>query len=118
MNRRAPLLVLLATLPACSLFGPADIDVQIQEKVVPVICDTSARPDALNLKDTPPTLVMNDAEIWGYWFGSELYAALAENLQAMRTWMTQSSAIRAKLIQCIDDHNNAAEASPSSPSDQ
>ncbi len=117
MNRRAPLLALLATLPACSLFGPADIDIQIQEKVVPVICDTSARPDGLNLKDTPPTLVMNDAEIWGYWFGSELYAALAENLQSMRTWMTQSNAIRNKLIQCIDDHNDAAQADSSEPSE-
>jgi len=112
VNRRAPFLVLVATLPACSLFGPADIDVQVQEKIVPVICDTSARPDALNLKDTPPTLVMDASETWGYWFDSELYAALAENLQAMRSWMTQSAAIRAKLVQCIDDHNAQAEIPP------
>lgn len=116
MNRRASLLVLVATLPACSLFGPADIDVQVQEKIVPIVCDTTARPDPINAKDTPPTLVMNPDEIWGYWFDSELYAALAENLQSMRTWMTQSSAIRTKLIKCIDDHNTAA-SEPSPPSD-
>jgi hypothetical protein len=109
VNRRAPLLVLIATLPACSLFGPADIEVQVQEKIVPVVCDTTARPDALDLKDTPPTLVMNESEVWGYWFDSELYAALAENLQAMRRWMTQSADIREKLVACIDDHNAQAE---------
>ena len=112
MNRRASFLVLVATLPACSLFGPADIDVQVQEKIVPVICDTSARPDSLNLKDTPPTLVMDPNETWGYWFDSELYAALAENLQAMRSWMTQSAAIRGKLVKCIEDHNAQAEIPP------
>lgn len=109
MNKAGALLLLLATLPACSLFGARDIDVQVTEKIVPVVCDTSAKPDALDLQDTPPTLVMNPAQVWGYWFDAGLYAALAENLQAMRRWMTQSSDIRTKLVKCIDDHNAAAE---------
>ena len=109
MTKAGALLVLVPALSACSLFGPADIDVQVQEKIVPIVCDTTARPDALDLKDTPPTLVMNTTnETWGYWFDSELYAALAENLQAMRRWMTQSREINEKLVQCIDDHNQAA----------
>ena len=113
MNRNAaPLLVLLGVLPGCSLFGSTPPDVFIQEKAAPVVCDTSPRPDALDLKDTPPTLVMNDAQVWGYWFDSELYAALAENLQAMRAWMSQSSAIRTKLVACIEDHNEQLEETP------
>ena len=103
----ATLLVFLGVLPGCSLFGSKPPDVIIQERATPVICDTSPRPDSLDLKDTPPTLVMNDAEVWGYWFDSELYAALAENLQAMRTYMSQSRAIRTKLVACIEDHNEA-----------
>ncbi len=117
MNKRAPLLVLIATLPACSLFGPHDVDVEIREKATPVVCDLTARPDALDLIDTPPSVVLNtETEIWGFWFDPELYGALAENLQAMRRWMNQSSSIRGKLVKCIDDHNARA-ASPSSPSD-
>ena len=111
MNRRAPLLVLVGVLPGCSLFGTAPPDINIVEKPVPVVCSaTTERPDELNLGDTPPTLVMNDAQVWGYWFNSELYAVLAENLQSMRTWMTQSSAIRGKLVECIDGHNDRLEA--------
>ncbi len=110
MNKAGALLVLLPLLSACSLFGPREVDVQVQEKIVPIVCDTSIRPDALNLKDTPPSLVFDhERETWGYWFDSELYAALAENLQAMRRWMNQSREIREKLVQCIDDHNAAAE---------
>ncbi len=109
----APLLVLLGVLPGCSLFGGASPpDVNIIERPTLVVCDTSPRPDALDLKDTPPTLVMNEAEVWGYWFNSELYAALAENLQAMRSWMTQSRAIRDKLVACIEDHNDQLETTP------
>ena len=102
-------LVLLGVLPGCSLFGSKPPDVTIQERATPVVCDTTPRPDALDLTDTPPTLVMDPNEVWGYWFSSELYASLAENLQAMRTWMTQSRAIRKKLVACIDDHNASVE---------
>lgn len=105
-------LVLLGVLPGCSLLSSKPPDVIIQERATRVICDTTARPDALDLKDTPPTLVMNEAEVWGYWFDSELYAALAENLQAMRAWMTQSRAIRTKLVACLDDHNARIEEAP------
>jgi hypothetical protein len=105
-------LVLLGVLPGCSLFGSKPPDVTIQERPTIVVCDTTARPDALDLKDTPPTLVMDPSETWGYWFDSELYAALAENLQAMKKWMTQSSAIRTKLIKCIDEHNAGVEEPP------
>lgn len=111
MNRRAPFLVLVGALSGCSLFGGAQPpDVEIREKVVPVICDTTARPEPIDTQDTPPTLVLDtETEVWGYWFDANLYAALAENLQAMRRWMTQSRDIRAKLVACIDDHNASAE---------
>lgn len=114
MNKRASLLVLiLASLPACSLFGARDIDVQVRQEITPVVCDLTARPDGLDLIDTPPSVVLDtETEIWGFWFDPELYGALAENLQAMRRWMTQSSAIRAKLVKCIDDHNAAAAEPP------
>ncbi len=102
-------LVLLGVLPGCSLFSTKPPDVIIESRATRVVCDTTARPDSLDLKDTPPTLVMNESEVWGYWFDSELYAALAENLQAMRSWMSQSRAIRAKLVDCIDDHNTRLE---------
>ncbi len=105
----ATLLVLLGVLPGCSLFGSKPPDVTIQERATPVVCDTTPRPDALDLKDTPPTLVMNPEETWGFWFSPDLYGALAENLQAMRSWMTQSTAIRAKLVKCIVDHNASVE---------
>lgn len=109
----APLLVLVWVLPGCSLFGSKPPDINIVEKPTPVVCTaTTEHPDPLDLTDTPPTLVMNEAEVWGYWFGSELYAALAENLQAMRSWMTQSSAIRAKLVECIEDHNERVDEEP------
>ena len=110
MNRRAPLLALVGFLPGCSLFGAKIPDIIIEEKPVPVVCSAvTEKPDVLDLKDTPPTLVMNPAEVWGYWFDSELYAALAENLQAMRSWMNQSTAIRVALVDCIGDHNESIE---------
>jgi hypothetical protein len=105
-------LVLLGVLPGCSLFGSKPPDVTIQERATPVVCDTTARPDALDLKDTPPTLVMDTNETWGFWFNPDLYGALAENLQAMRSWMTQSRAITKKLVACIDDHNAGVEDPP------
>ncbi len=108
----APLLVLLGVLPGCSLFGSTPPDVFIQEKAAPVVCDTSPRPDSLDLKDTPPSLVMNPEEVWGFWFTPDLYGSLAENLQAMRTWMTQSRAIRTKLVACITEHNDQLEEPP------
>jgi len=104
------LLALAVILAGCSLFGTKQPDVNIIEKATPVICDLSRKPDSLNLTDTPPTLVMDPDETWGYWFNSELYAALAENLQAMRRWMTQSTDIRATLVDCIEDHNGRLEA--------
>ena len=105
MNKRAPLLVLLGVLPGCALFGSNPPDITIQERATPVVCDTSPKPDALNLKDTPPTLVMDPAEVWGYWFSSDLYAAISENIQAMRRYMEQSRDVRAKLVKCIVEHN-------------
>jgi hypothetical protein len=108
----ATLLVLLGVLPGCSLFGSKPPDITIQERATPVVCDTTPRPDSLNLKDTPPTLVMDSKETWGFWFSPDLYGALAENLQAMRTWMTQSRAIRAKLVKCIVDHNTKVAEDP------
>ena len=113
MNRRAPLLALVGFLPGCSLFGAKIPDIIIEEKPVPVVCSAvTEKPDVLDLKDTPPTLVMNPAEVWGYWFDSELYAALAENLQAMRSWMNQATAIRVAPVDCIGHHNQRIEPAP------
>lgn len=110
MNKWALILLFLGALPGCSLFASKPPDVTIQERATRVICDTTAKPDALDLKDTPPTLVMDPSEEWGYWFNSELYGAIAENLQAMRANMSQSRAIRAKLVRCIDEHNAAVDS--------
>ena len=107
--KAAAALVLLGVLPGCSLFGTKPPDVTIEERPTLVVCDTTPRPDALDLKDTPPTLVMDPNQAWGFWFNPDLYGALAENLQAMRSWMTQSRAIRRKLVACIDDHNAGVE---------
>ena len=99
------LTIALIMLQACSK-APR---IEIREQPVPVICDLSARPDALDLTDTPPTLVQDPAGVWGFWFSPDLYAGMAENLQAMRRWMKQSNDVRAKLIECIEDHNAAAQ---------
>jgi len=114
VNRLGIALALLITLPACSLFGARPPDVEIRERPTPVICDTTAKPEPTNLKDTPPTLVMAPDEVWGFWFSPDLYAALAENLQAMRRYMEQQRDIRAKIVACIDDHNAKAAAVPAS----
>ena len=92
----------------CSLFSPKPPDVVIRENPVPVVCSSlDQKPDALQLQDTPPTLVMDASETWGYWFPSELYAALAENLQAMRRYMRQLRGINSSLVDCIESHNGA-----------
>lgn len=83
-------------------------DIIIRENPVPVICDLTERPDPIDTQDTPPTLVLNtQTEVWGFWFDPSLYGALAENLQAMRRYMTQGRAVRAKLVACITDHNDS-----------
>lgn len=111
MNRAALVLLFVATLPACSLFGSNPPDVTIREQIVPIVCDTSARPEPVNTTDTPPSVVFNaETAVWGYWFAPDLYAALAENLQAMRRNMRQQRAIRAKLVGCIEDHNASVPA--------
>ncbi len=110
--KAAAALVLLGVLPGCSLFSSKPPDVTIEERPTLVVCDTTPRPDALDLKDTPPTLVMDPAETWGFWFNPDLYGALAENLQAMRRYMSQSRDIRKKLVACIEDHNAGVEDPP------
>ncbi len=105
-------LLFAGALAGCSLFSPKPADVVINEKATIVICSaTTQKPDAMDLKDTPPTLVMDADEVWGYWFSSDLYAALAENLQAMRAYMGQQRAIKKQLVACIDDHNKPIEDS-------
>lgn len=114
MINRAPLLVLAGLLSGCSLLRPT---VEVKSEPVPVVCDTSARPDSLDLADTPPTLVFNvETETWGFWFDSDLYADLAENIQAMRRHLRQSSAIRKRLVDCIEAHNRALAQDPASDS--
>ena len=105
---RAALIVTLLVGSGCSLFSPKPPDVVIRENPVPVVCSSiDQAPDALELPAPPPTLVMDPAETWGYWFPSELYAALAENLQAMRRYMRQLRGINSSLVDCIESHNGA-----------
>ena len=102
---RVALFVLLLV-PGCSLFSPKPPDVVIRENPVPVVCSSiDQKPDALDLEDTPPPLVLDETETWGFWFPSELYAALAENLQAMRRYMRQLRGINSSLVDCIETHN-------------
>ena len=102
---RVALFVLLLV-PGCSLFSPKPPDVVIRENPVPVVCSSiDQKPDGLELQDTPPTLVLDASETWGYWFSSELYAALAENLQALRRYMKQLRGINSSLVDCIESHN-------------
>lgn len=106
MSKMVIALGLLATLPACSLLGARPPDVSIREQPTQIVCDTTARPEPIDTQDTPPETVFDaEAGMWGYWFSPALYAALAENLQAMRRYMEQSRDIRAKLIRCLDEHN-------------
>jgi len=101
-------LVVLGGLSGCSLFSPRLPDVVVSEKPVPVVCSNlEQKPDAVVLKDTPPTMVLGPGEEWGYWFSSNGYAAIAENLQAMRRNMKQQRKIRDYLVSCIEDHNRA-----------
>lgn len=80
-------------------------EITIQERPTPIVCNTGNKPDALSLKDTPPTLVRDPVGQWGYWFDSNTYADIAENISAMRRWMNQSRSIRQGLVECITDHN-------------
>lgn len=107
MNKTVLTLLIGSVLSGCSLFSPKPPDVIVKPEPVPVICGAvDQKPEPLNLIDTPPTLVYDtETEEWGYWFNSELYASLAENLQAMRRYQQQQRAIRDTLIDCIEDHN-------------
>lgn len=100
-------LLFLLSLPGCSLLSPKPADIVIKPEPVPVICGAvHNKPDALVLKDTPPTVALGPNEIWGYWFTPDLYASLAENLQTMRAYMNQQRSIRGTLVKCITDHND------------
>jgi len=119
---RVLILLLTSLLVGCAA-KPADI--VIEENQTPVVCVQEPRVDVINLHDTPPTSVLRepfllddegrpvkvnpDAE-WGWWFDSELYAALAENLQAMRKNARQLRAITRYYKSCMDDHNEALKA--------
>lgn len=107
MNKAVLTLLLPGVLAGCSLLSPKPADIVIQEKPVRVICSATAqRAEPLVLKDTPPTLVLNtETEVWGYWFDPGLYAALAENLQAMRRYQKQLRGISNSIASCITDHN-------------
>ena len=107
MNNAGWFLLLVVWLPGCSLFSPKAPDVVIQEKPIAIVCGAvTNKPDALDLQDTPPTIVLGPGEIWGYWFSPDLYAALAENIQALRRYMAQQRRIRDALADCIESHND------------
>lgn len=107
MNKLGLSLLLPGVLAGCSLFSPKPADIVVQEKPVRLICSaTTQKAEPLVLKDTPPTLVLNtEQEAWGYWFNPDLYASLAENLQAMRRHSQQLRQISQSIASCIDDHN-------------
>ena len=108
MNRTGVVLLFCALLPGCSLFSPKPPDVIVKPEPVPILCNaTQQKPESLDLKDTPPTVVFDtESETWGYWFSPDLYAAIAENIQAMRRYMNQQRKITATIVDCIDDHNS------------
>jgi len=114
----------LILLPISLLVGCAakPADIVIEENQTPVVCVQEPRVDIINMQDTPPTTVLrepflldgegrptahNPAAEWGWWFDSDLYAALAENLQAMRKNARQLRAVMRYYKSCMDDHNEA-----------
>ena len=106
MNK-AGWILLFAALPGCSLFSPKPPDVVIQEKPVAIVCGAlTNKPDGLDLKDTPPTVILGPGDVWGYWFSPDLYAALAENIQALGRYIRQQQGIRKALADCIESHND------------
>jgi len=115
-------LLLISLLMGCAA-KPADI--VIEENQTPVVCVQEPRVDIIDIHDTPPTSVLkepfiidtdgrptavNPAAEWGWWFDSELYAALAENLQAMRKNSRQLRSVIGYYKSCMDDHNEALTA--------
>lgn len=124
--RRSSLSKAVQIIPILFLAGCAGTTVvDIAEPPPPVVCEREPVVDVINLKDTPPTLIAEDPfrlegtpPLWlpnpdanfGYWFSSDLYASLAENLQAMRKNATQLRAVVRYYRACIIDHNAALAA--------
>ncbi len=80
--------------------------IQVRERQTPVVCDRTPRVDQVSIQDTPPRVVYDqETEQWGFWQDSANYAALAENLQAMRQNATQLRAVIRYYVGCIADHN-------------
>lgn len=118
---RASSLLPLILLMGCAS-APPPIDVT--ENQTPVVCLQEPQTDQISLQDTPPTAVLrepfilddegrptqvNPAAEWGWWFDSDLYAALAENLQAMRLNSRQLRAVVRYYKSCIEDYNEGLE---------
>lgn len=108
------------TLLFLSLISGCGTTIEIDEPPPPVVCNREPVVDVINLDDTPPTAVLRDPFIldeegkpvavnpnaeWGWWFDSNLYAGLAENLQQMRKNATQLRAVARYYRACIEDHN-------------
>lgn len=107
---RALTLVVLVMLSGCSLLSRGQPDVTVVADRTPVVCtNMEQKPDAVVLADTPPSVVLGPSEVWGYWFSPDLYASIAENIQAMRRNMKQQRKIRKYLKACITDHNATLE---------
>lgn len=99
-------------LAGCASNQPITID----EPPPPVVCTQTPRVDLLDLQDTPPAVVLNtENNVWGYWFDPAGYAALAENLQAMRMNARQQRAVSRYYRACIEDHNAALAAEEATP---
>ena len=106
--RSLPLFALVGLSAACS---STPDPITIREPQTPVTCAQEPKPDRLDLKDTPPLVVLNtETNVWGYWLSPSVYADLAENLQAMRRNMRQERAVSAYYRACIEDHNAAIAA--------
>ena len=106
--RSLTILTLVGLSAACS---STPDPITIREPQTPVVCAQEPTPDRLDLKDTPPLVVLNtETNVWGYWLSPSVYADLAENLQAMRRYQRQARAVGAYYRRCIEDHNAAIAA--------
>lgn len=93
----------VALLAGCASRPPP---ITVDEPPPPVVCTQEPRPDRITLTDTPPRVVLDvETGQYGYWFSTDLYAGIAENLQTMRRYQRQQRAVGVYYRQCIDDHN-------------
>lgn len=118
---RSRLSKLVQIIPVLFLAGCASQpDINVEANRSPLVCNQTPRVDNVNLADTPPTAVEKDPYLideeaqsiqrnpnaeWGWWFDSNGYADLADNLQVLRRHARQLRAVGAYYATCIEQHN-------------